>query len=216
MIRAHRVLARLCARAALGAGLAGALWLMACAPRHIVLEETHGIVVTLRDERDPPRDPPGPDFAALDETALERSLSRVIVRYGVVVVFNRSDPVPLFSAGQRAAILAVLLRELPRLPGDKRLGLTFNDAYLNYLVDVEIYPAGNWLVYDFRALQQRIGYMARGERPINMGVLFPQRDQVANDGRSPLLKDPIASAARPDLRLPDDDEEKEQRPASPL
>jgi hypothetical protein len=194
------------------AGLTALAVLAACAPRHVVLEESGGIVVTLRQERGAPRPPPGPEFAQDLDAPLKRSLARVVVRYQKIIVFNDSEPVPLFSTEQQAALHRVLLRELPTLPPDKRLGFAFKDVYLRYDVDVEVYPEGGWLVYDFLSLQRRTSPGTPGMYPINLGKLFPQRGQIAENGRHPMLKDPIASEAKPDLRLPPG---KDRQPAEP-
>lgn len=194
--------------------LAASFALASCAPQKVVLEVTDGIEVTLRDERQPPREPPGPGFAENLETRLARSLARVVVRYQKVVVFNDSEPVQLFTEAQRAVIQRVLLRELPKLPADKRLGFALKDVYLANDVDVEIFPEADWLVYDFRSLQRRNTQSGPGVRPINLGTLYPHRDQIAEEGRYPLLKDPITSAAQPDLRPPREDGD--DLPESPL
>jgi hypothetical protein len=190
--------------------------LTACAPAEIrtVLENREGIEISLRAERHPPRPAPGAEFQDLDETKLARSLRRVVVRYGKVISFYRSDPVPLFTPEQVGMLSAVLLRELPALPADKRIGLAFLDQYRGDLVDIELYPEGEYLVYNFRALmvlkddrqRNRVG------GSLNYGVLLPQRDQIVEDKRYPLLKDPLGSAARPDFKLRDSDKPEQESP----
>jgi hypothetical protein len=181
----------------------------------IVLETRDGFEISLRPEKYAPRPAPGPEFQDLKDFKIARSLNRVIVRYGRVISFNRSDPVPLFSEDQVRVLTEILLRELPALPADQRIGLFFSDQYRHDVVDVEIYPEGDYLVYDFRALMVLRSDYERGSQYVSdYGILFLQRDQIKGKSRYPVLKDPIASAARPDLRLPDDSDKKKE--ASPL
>jgi hypothetical protein len=192
------------------AGLLGA-----CAPVRTVLETREGIEISLRPERREARPAPGPEFRDLKDYKIARSLERVVVRYGKVISFNLSDPAPLFSEGQVRALTEVLLRELPALPAGQRLGLAFYDQYRGDIVDVELYPEGDNLVYEFRALMvlKENGMRRRGSRSLNYGVLVPQRDQIVDDSLYPLLKDPIASAARPDFHPPPEgDKKKEESP----
>jgi hypothetical protein len=176
--------------------------LAACASERVLLEQRAGIEVTLRPERYPPRPPPGADFANLQDVQIERSLRRVVIRHSTFFLFVYSNPVPLFTDEQLAALREVLARELPRLPLERRLGFAFIDGHRRNEVDLEIYPEGNYLVYDFRALLRRPeSRLGRLGQPVNEAILFPQRDQIVKTGRFPLLRDPIASVVQPDFRL---------------
>ena len=190
--------------------------LSTCAPAEVktVLETRDGIEISLRPERHAPRPAPGREFQELKDFKIARSLSRVVVRYTKVILFIRSDPVPLFSEEQVRLLSEVLLRELPALPADKRIGLAFYDQYRGGLVHVELYPEGDYLVYDFRALMvPKDGTRGRRGSPgPNYGVLYPQRNQIVEGTRHPLLKDPIASAARPDFKLRDSDKPEQESP----
>jgi len=188
-----------------------ALLLSACAPANLktVIEQREGVEISLREERKPPRPPPGPEFQDLNAVMVERSLRRVVVRYGQVIAFVRSDPVPLFTDEKVTALGEWLARELPNLPADKRIGLNFLDPYRNEVVDIELFPEGDYLVYEFRLLMVAADELQprRGQRRRHMGIVYPQRVQVLEDDVYPILKDPIASAARPDFRLYEDGEQ---------
>jgi hypothetical protein len=190
----------------------------ACAPAEVrtVLDTREGIEVSIRPERQGPRPPPGAEFQDVKDFQIERSLNRVVIRYSKVVSFVRSDPVPLFTPEQVQFLSGVLTRELPKLPAGKRIGLFFLDQHRHDEVDVELYPQGEYLVYEFRALLRvpQDPVENRGVRPPEMGVLVPQRDQVHEAGRMTVLKDPISSTARPDFRLPEDSGKKKEE--SPL
>lgn len=187
------------------------LSLAACAPQAVILEERDGIIATLRDERNATRQPPGPEFANLTDSQLEYSLRRVVIRPSKAVIFIYSNPVPLFSEPQMAVIRDVLLRELPKLPPDKRIGFEFRDIHKQNDVDMEIYVEGNRLVYEFRALlRRRKENLNRGEGALNAAIVYPQRTQIVEDNSYPAIKDDITSMAKPDLRLLDEEERKKE------
>jgi hypothetical protein len=190
--------------------------LAACGPAQTktVLETQHGIELSLRSERKAPRPAPGPEFGEVNATRVERSLRRVVIRYAKVVSFVRSDPAPLFTEEQIAYLSGAVARELAALPPDQRIGLKFADQYRGDEVDVEIYPEADYLVFEFRSLLLPVdpNRPTPQQRPPNMAVLHPQRDQVFVKGRQPVLKDPFGSAAPPDLKMRDEDEKEEESP----
>lgn len=169
----------------------------------VVLEVRDGVEVSLRPEREPPREPPGPEFAGLTNVKVDRSLRRLVIRYIKMLIIIRSDPTPLLTEEQTAVMRDALVRELPKLPPDKRVGFYFLDQYKGHDVDVEIYPEGEFLVYEFRALMKRdkLKELGRGNTWVNEGIPYQQTNQVLlGNSAIRIIKDPIASAVRPNFR----------------
>ena len=176
----------------------------------VVLEVRDGVEVSLRPEREPPREPPGPEFAGLTNVKVDRSLRRLVIRYIKMLIFIRSDPTPLLTEEQTAVMRDALVRELPKLPPDKRVGFHFLDQYKGQDVDVEIYPEGEFLVYEFRALMYK-KEPGRGNAWINEGIPYQQTNQVLlGNSTIRIIKDPIASAVRPNFEMRDGKEEEDE------
>ena len=178
----------------------------------VVLETRDGVEVSLRPEREPPRAPPGPEFDELTSVKVERSLRRLVIRYIKMLIVIRSDPTPLLTEEQVAVLRDTLMRELPKLPPDKRVGFNFLDQYKGQEIDVEIYPEGEFLVYEFQALMKRDKKeLGRGNTPINEGIPYLQTNQVLlGNAAIRIIKDPIASAVRPNFKLRDGPAEEEE------
>ena len=77
---------------------------------------------------------------------------------------------------------------------------------------MEIYPEGEFLVYEFRALMKREkNRLGRGDTTLNEGIPFLQTNQVLlGNAMIRIIKDPIASAVRPNFELREGEEEEEE------
>lgn len=181
--------------AAAGWVLVSACLVMGCASR-----ELHtGIDVYFEESTEPLLAPPAAEFSEITAKQVRSSLRRITVRHSTWMLFIRSDPKPLLSEGQLDFLQETLIRELPHLAPGRRIRFAFRDQYRGELVDMEVYPEGEYLVYFFRALIRQTGRTGPGPEVPNHGILEPLSGQIVRSGSRPVLKDHA-------LRKPADEE----------
>ena len=173
------------AMAAAGWAVVSACLVMGCASRR----PDTPIDVIIAESTEPLLAPPAAEFIDITPQQVRSSLRRITVRHSTWMLFIRSDPKPLLSEGQLDFLQKTLIRELPNPAPGRRIRFVFRDQYRGELVDMEVYPEGEYLVYFFRALIRPSGRVGPGPTSPNRGILEPLSGQIVQPGVFPVLKD---------------------------
>lgn len=135
-----------------------------------------------------------PLFDALSPLQVESSLRRVIVRPSDWMSIIKKDPAPFFSTDQRTWIKNILIEQMPTLQPNQQLEFVFRDQFKDFLVELRMYPDGEFLVYRFLALAANPSRARKfgDPKPLNYAEIKPLSGQIYSDARNAwVLKDPI-------------------------
>ena len=168
-----------------------------CSPGLVLLEELPGKVTSYRlMDADPPANPPHAGFRDFRFPEYEQRISAITARISGVISFLRGEPEPLFSGLQTVSIAKVLAKEMPKLGATERLYFKVAHHSRKKMIEVEIYPDGNTLVYRFRALVQDQDPQNKQMSPVNYAKLVPIANQsISQDGQVTSLQDPVFGKA---------------------
>ena len=163
----------------------------------IDLDEGNKREVRLLTGTDLPEPLPSEAMRSLSTFVIDASLRRITVSPATWSTLVLDDPTYLLDKSQREWISGHLAARLPTLQPDQRLQFTFRDRFKNYLVELEIHPEGDRLVYSFNQLAAKLEDVERksNERASNWATLVELPGQtLATNLRAFVLTDLVASS----------------------
>lgn len=183
--------------------LLGVMILAGCLVQRDVIsvDEKRKREVALLTGATPPEVPAHPSFRTLSEFQINSALKRITVEPSTWASFVRDDPAPLLDKSQRDWMVGHLGERLPILQADQRIQFIFRDRFKNYLVELEIHPAGEKLIFRFTQLASMPDDVA--EKPGELAITYARL--IALPGQK--ISSDLLAHTLTDLITADDSEE---------